>query len=248
MRHALAFPSWVIPGDITENAYFLAGKKETGVREIGLCFFESTACLNYDGTALSQALCHLDFSWHVHLPLDLFKEPPEKAATIALKLMDKISFLNVTRAVIHPPAQLQDLKHFVHAWSQSRRNAKDLLLENTQKVPLATTLTLAEQTGCGVCLDFGHALAELHSKEESESKFRNSLIKAASCASIVHMNAPEKKELASEKHLPLTTLSPQEQILARHMLAALPPECIIMLELFSWHDIQASLPILHALL
>ena len=99
MRHVLAFPSWVIPGGVAENARFLAEKKETGVREIGLCLFESAACLAYGEAELPRDLRGLGFSWHAHLPFDLFAENADKAAANALTLMDGIAFLDARRAL-----------------------------------------------------------------------------------------------------------------------------------------------------
>lgn len=248
MRHVLALPSWVIPGSIAENACFLAEKKQTGVREIGLCLFESAACLTYGNTELPQDLNALGFSWHAHLPFDLFEKGPDQAAAIATELMRKVAFLDVRRAVLHPPAKAQDLERFARTWEQAGQNMADLLLENTSDAPLPLVSELAQQTGCGLCLDIGHAFAESRHGGKAGPKFAQTLEHVACRARIVHMNAPEPARSTSGKHYPLTTFNSQEKDLVRQALAALQPECVIMLELFSWPDIELSLPVLRELL
>lgn len=248
MRHVLAFPSWVIPGGVAENARFLAEKKETGVREIGLCLFESAACLAYGEAELPRDLRGLGFSWHAHLPFDLFAENADKAAANALTLMDGIAFLDARRAVLHPPARIRDLERFTLAWERAGRDASDLLLENTLAAPLPVVLELAERTGCGLCPDIGHAFAALRAGSETEQTLTRTLEQAASRARIIHINAPAPAGSASGKHHPLSALTPDEIRLTRRALKTLPLECVVMLELFSWNDIENSLPALQELL
>ena len=80
--------------------------------EIGLCFFEAAACLDYGPEDLPLKLVDLPCSWHVHLPLDLpfcMKPAPGPALvresfSICRRLMQKCEFLNIRCAVLHPPA------------------------------------------------------------------------------------------------------------------------------------------------
>ena len=248
MAYVLACPSWVIPGDIAQNARFLAGKKETGIREIGLCFFESAACLAYGDAELPRDLRGLGFSWHAHLPFDLFAHGPDNAAGTALTLMDKIAFLDARRAVLHPPARGRDLERFTRVWEKAGRDPADILLENTRKAPLKRVLALAAKTGCGLCPDTGHAFAALRAGTSGVSDLARDLERAAARARVLHMNAPAPAGCALEKHFPLTALDPAERALARRALMARPPECALMLELFSWTDILLSLPVLDGLL
>ena len=117
---SIAFPSWVTAGDIAHNASFicnkwqeleLAGKFGPGVQsnpEIGLCFFEHLACTAYTGEDLPQHLAHLPASWHVHLPLDLplyssgGLAQAQLSFDICNELMQKVEFLGVKQAVLHP--------------------------------------------------------------------------------------------------------------------------------------------------
>ena len=66
LRH-LAVPSWVMAGGIADNARFVAGQ----AAEVGLCFFETQACLAYEPADLPPELAALPLAWHVHLPVDL---------------------------------------------------------------------------------------------------------------------------------------------------------------------------------
>ena len=96
----LAVPSWVIPGEIADNARFVSGR----AAEVGLCFFETEACLAYGEADLPVDLAGLPLSWHVHLPVDLpWGEGGGRAAEVALRLMDKTDFLGARRAVLHLP-------------------------------------------------------------------------------------------------------------------------------------------------
>ena len=69
-----ALPSWTAPGTAADNARLLEGR----VPEIGLCFFETKACLAYgDGDIPPAGLRGWDqdsparpMRYHVHLPAD----------------------------------------------------------------------------------------------------------------------------------------------------------------------------------
>ena len=95
----LAAPSFVIPAGVAENARFLAGK----VDEVGLCLFETSACLNYGPQDLPPDLAALPLRWHAHLPVDLpwpqkstaaqSAYPARTAATLARQVLKKAAFL-----------------------------------------------------------------------------------------------------------------------------------------------------------
>ena len=76
--------------------------------EIGLCFFEHAACTAYTNEDLPQQLASLPASWHVHLPLDLpfytsaGLAQAQQSFDICNELMQKVEFLGVKRAVLHP--------------------------------------------------------------------------------------------------------------------------------------------------
>ena len=171
---SIAFPSWVAAGGIAQNAAFicakwqelnLGGKFGAGVRnkpEIGLCFFEHLACTAYTSEDLPQHLASLPASWHVHLPLDLpfylNSGLPQARLSfdICKGLMEKVEFLEVKKAVLHPPTTASDLFAFIDLWELSGRRRADLLLENQPGDDLVYIFNLAKLGGCGLCLDLAH--------------------------------------------------------------------------------------------
>lgn len=199
MKHTLAFPSWVIPGGIAENAAFLHQKccalpwppKLHKKIEIGLCFFETAACLAYTKADLPPALSQLPISWHVHLPLDLplyakgaTAQDARQSLAICLELMRKTDFLKTKKAVLHPVCHLKSpgkslTAYFIELWTKAGLKASDLLLENQPGQNLPLLQSLAAQTGCGLCLDLAHLFMGLkqepsQGKEEKKEQKQNS--------------------------------------------------------------------------
>ena len=108
----IAAPSFVIAANVADNAVFLAHK----VDEVGLCLFETRACLDYGPDDLPAALAHLPLRWHAHLPVDLpwpasatagATRPAREAARLALAVLDRVYALvprmTLQAAVLHPP-------------------------------------------------------------------------------------------------------------------------------------------------
>ncbi len=248
----LAAPSWVIPGSIADNARFLAGK----VSEIGLCFFESTACLAYTDQDLPGDLADLPLSWHVHLPLGL-PWAQGQAGAVAMELLNKTAFLKATRAVLHLPPGLgagstdptlrRFLLEFVEHWELAGRRPTDLLLENQVGDAFNVLLDLADRHGCGLCLDLSHWLLSKNAREMPKTDFLNKV-------GLVHLNAPGEKK---DGHGSLLELSPAEADWARALLGQLRAKNkaaqaletdspLLMLEVFSWDKLQSSLPVLNS--
>lgn len=252
--HRLAAPSWVIPGGIADNARFLAGK----VSEVGLCFFETEACLAYGEADLPSDLADLPLQWHVHLPVDLpWYDAPGAAADAALRLMDKVAFLDCRRAVLHLPEGLARSRgggaaqhawaDFMAAWRASGRLSRDILLENQPGDNPAALLHLAEEYDAGLCLDFGHWLLAHGAGEFPASEFLRRV-------GMLHLNAPGADKSG---HGALTELSVPEKTWAEQILQAFLGvdgeqfqtkfsyfPLTLMLELFSWEKIEKSLLIL----
>jgi hypothetical protein len=231
---ALAAPSWVRPGGVWDNACFLAGK----VDEVGLLFLDSAASLGYGGDALPEELAALPLSWHVHLPLDLDWEGAGALET-ALALMDKAAFLDGRRAVLHPPAgpaknAERALAAFARGWQKAGRSPADLLLENVRGQDLLALEACITACGFSVCPDLGHLLA--HGQE----RLLDSLPLLAR-AGMLHLNAPSGRGQGG--HRPLTCLDGRETSLARRLCGAVPQRAVVMLELFDWDQITASLPL-----
>ena len=252
-----AVPSWAIPGGIAENARFLAGR----AAEVGLCFFETEACLAYGRADLPDDLAGLPLTWHVHLPLDLpWAAGLEDAASVALRLMDKVAFLNARRAVLHlpvglaqgkaPAAMARAWENFVTRWRDSGRASQDILLENQIGDGPQVLLGLAQTYDLGLCLDFSHWLLTYGPQTLPGQEFLQRV-------GLTHINAPGSKGTG---HAALTEFLPDEQDWAvdvLHQLALcraqglnknLQDNALIMLEIFSWKKIVASLPCLRACL
>ena len=242
----LAAPSWVLPGTIAENCRFLAGK----VHEVGLLFFETASCLAYTEEDLPPPLSDLPLSFHAHLPTDLPRGGAQ-AAAICLALMERVAFLGVRRAVLHPPPPSQAppdrepleytgawLREFALCWRASNRDTADLLLENTEHGELTALLPVIEALGLSLCLDTGHALAY-----GQRHLFLHPAVLART--RMVHVSAPGKGA-AKNRHLPLTSLSPEDGAALRNLLFSVSQSAVCMLELFSTDDFFNSLPILHS--
>ncbi|UZP66948.1 sugar phosphate isomerase/epimerase [Desulfovibrio mangrovi] len=240
----IAAPSWVIRDSLAANCRFLEGK----VDEVGLLFFETKACLEYLDTDLPGNLAKLELDWHVHLPLDLDWNDPHTATGICLALMEKIAYLGVRRAVLHPPRQgvdfsgnasgaMRALEIFAAGWEQAGFAIRDCMLENVSGADLTDIWHVVREAGYSVCLDTGHMLSYrqygLLELPDLQGRVR-----------MVHLNAPGP----DGRHLPLTALTPEEQALVARMLQTADDDAVLMMEIFDWTGIADSMPLLDAML
>ena len=282
MKHTLAFPSWVIPGGISENTAFLQQKcsamlwppKLRKKIEIGLCFFETKACLAYTEKDLPPALGQLPVSWHVHLPLDLpfyasgaGPKEARQSLNICLELMRKTAFLKTKKAVLHPTCDLKSpseslTAYFIKLWVKSGREASDLLLENQPGQNLLHLQALAAQSGCGLCLDLAHLFMGVKQglKHAPERQKEQSVQQETGCTlqqliprgylekvQMLHLNAMQPSSKGNQTqsgHAALTALSSPLRQSYAQLLQSLPATCTLMLELFSWEKIEQSFPLL----
>ena len=229
-RWRLAAPSCVLPASVAENCSFLAGR----VDEIGLCFFETQACLDYDSDDLPAELAVLPgrrerMRFHVHLPLDLdWSAGGADAAEACVRLARKSAFLAPWAFVLHPPEDPLHLEEFIRRWRAAGLDAGLLLFENIQGNDLAQAAPLAYAYHCGLCLDFGHALAF----------GQQNLLQSPQILKItrlLHLYAPGV-DVRAHKHLPLTALSPQQETVLTDVFHCFPPENMppLLLEIFDW--------------
>lgn len=253
LSRVVAAPSWVVAGTVHDNCTFLSGK----VSEVGLCLFEAEACLTYSEADLPAALASLPLSWHAHLPVDLHwgkgrhGPPGAGAASVCAALMDKVAFLGATRAVLHPPTPAEAhvagfpgaggparlLAAFLEQWARRGRNTADLLLENIAGQDLVDLIPVVLDGNCNVCLDMGHLLTYgQHGLSVSGELLRR--------VRMVHVHAPG----GGDRHRPLDELTPEEAAWAARMLPALPAGAVLMVEVFAWEGVAASLPVLERLL
>lgn len=232
----IAAPSCVLPVGVAENGRFLAGR----VREVGLCLFETHACLSLTVAELPSDLAQLPLSWHAHLPVDLpWEAGGAAAAAMALAVLDRVAFLSPRLAVLHAPPhaperQAEPLEAFARAWA--RHSGLPLLLEN---IDTCSLLNLPEDVlqHYDVCLDVAHMLAyhqtELMNRHDLLSKVR-----------LLHWSAPG----AGDQHLPLKALTPEQRETARQVARQVPGEALHMVEVFHWAGVEASIPVLETLL
>lgn len=238
----LAAPSFVMPAGVAENARFLAGK----VDEVGLCFFETQACLDYGPQDLPPDLSSLPLRWHAHLPVDLpwpeaahAAHPARRAAQLALAVLRKASFLKPRCAVLHPPQgtpekQRRLLADFARHWKNGC--GVPLLLENVAYSDIAGLgPSFLQDHGLGMCLDVGHLLG-YGQKNLLFSPLPEQAI-------MVHWSAPGD----GDRHLPLTAFTPSQAQTAAALMARFSSAAVHLAEIFDWKGLAASLPVLEAL-
>lgn len=261
----LAFPSWVKEGGISENARFICGKWQS-IRqfgglpscvldepEIGLCFFEAAACLDYGLEDLPLKLGEMPCSWHVHLPLDLpfcIEPAPGPAAVresfyICRRLMQRCEFLNIRCAVLHPPAggfrqadTVEALALFIELWTAADYPSQSLLLENQPESVLSELSLEISKNSLGACLDLAHLYMNPSKKIDTTG-----LSGFAELAPVWHVNAPGD---GYKGHSSLNSLTPSqaEEYAALFDSLACKGGGTLMLELFRWEKIEESLPFL----
>ncbi len=247
----IAAPSWVIADSLAANCRFLEGR----VSEVGLLFFETTACLAYTEKDLPADMASLSLAWHAHLPLDLPWEDAETTADICLSLMDNVDFLGVRRAVLHPPvsasmgeAAPRALEYFARRWRMAGRDMRDCLLENIHGEDLTGLWPTIRRLGFAVCLDIGHLLAYRQERLLALPDLR-------AVVRMVHLNAPGP----GGRHLPLTALSSEDGERVARVLQTvcgtpdtaggkIGGEPVLMMEVFDWAGFVESLPVLNRML
>lgn len=239
----LAAPSWVLPAGVAANARFLAGK----VDEVGLCCFESRACLAYDERDLPPDLAGLPLRWHLHLPVDLpwpaRGDDAAPAARMAVAVVQKTGWLRPHLAVLHPPEgsparQRLLLAAFVRVWQrlQLSGQAPRLALENIAHASVAELdpAFLAEHD-LSFCLDVGHMLGYAqHDILDTNLPEQ---------AALLHWSAPGRQD----EHLPLTQLTPPQRRTTLELLPRLPGTAVHLAEVFHWQGAALTLAELAAL-
>ncbi|MFW5837578.1 MAG: cobamide remodeling phosphodiesterase CbiR [Desulfovibrionaceae bacterium] len=154
----LAAPSYLWPGTAAENCRWIR-RRLPQVEEVGLCLFESEACLAYGEQDLPDSLADAGLGCHLHLPLDIpWNAGFEAGFAVVRGLLAKCAHLSPWAAVLHPPpADMLEAaaKGFAElGWDPSR-----VLLENVRECDLMALWPRARALGFGVCLDVGHVLA-----------------------------------------------------------------------------------------
>jgi hypothetical protein len=228
----LAAPSCVLPADVGTNCAALARH----FPELGLCFFETEACLAYGEADLPPGLDALPVRWHLHLPLDLpWERGPLAVAETILALAEKVAGLAPWAYVLHPPEEPEQLSALALALAQRPGRTirpEALLVENIQGRDLARMWPTVRGLGLGVCLDLGHML------ERGQEDFLN-LPGLWAQTRMLHLNAPDRARPG--RHAALDSLDAAGRALLGQMLSAFAPGGTVVLELFSPRELFDSL-------
>ncbi len=219
-------PSWVIPGNVAENAAFLRGR----VRSVMLCAFEHAPRLP---TVLPETSCGL--SWHVHLPVDLPWESGGQAAGLAAcRVMEQARHLcdEATMAVLHPPRPdaRPGLEAFLRVWEAYGLDRRSLLLENLPETDLEALITLTRAAHIGVCLDVAHLAL---SGKLAHAPAKRDMLDAVR---MIHWSAPRG---GRDVHAPLTGHDDNGLRLCR-LWAERLPHALDVIEVFDWQGVSAS--------
>ncbi len=230
----MAAPSCVLPANLAENCRFLEGI----VREVGLALFETESCLGYTGHDLPEDLARLDLDYHVHLPLDMqWSKGSDFVFARVQALLDKVSFLQPDKFVLHPPDSPRDLEDFAHRWLDAGYPPRSLLLENIRDRDLTRTWPVIRSLDLGVCLDLGHILAYgQHGLLDIERLWER--------VGLLHVYGREKQG----RHLGLQKLPPGGEEVLYRILQNIRQGTVILVELFSPEEFESSRDILSALM
>ncbi|MBS3780401.1 MAG: hypothetical protein KGY41_08400 [Desulfovermiculus sp.] len=225
----LAAPSFIWPARVGENCRRLQGL----VDEAALVFFQTQGCLEYDQEDLPPWMVNLDLSYHLHLPLDLpWEQGGEATADAAVALADKVAFCRPWGYVLHPPRETRTFLSFHRRWCYHGLSSSSLILENIEDNDLTSIMPAVVETECRICLDFGHLIAYGQWKLLDEVSLHNRLC-------MLHVYAP----VGGHSHKSLTELSVRDHHTLMSLLAVLPTTGVVVLEVFSWPDLQSSLDI-----
>ena len=234
---SLAAPSCVLPADVGTNCTALARH----FPEIGLCFFETGACLAYTEADLPRSLDALPVRWHLHLPLDLpWALGPAALAETILALSEKVAGLAPWAYVLHPPDEPgglradgpERLRCLALALRERGIPHGALLVENIKGRDLEAMWPVVRELGLGVCLDLGHML------ERGQEDFL-ALPGLWDHVRMLHLNAPD--EARPGRHAALDRLDAAGRALLGRMLTRFAPGGSVVLELFSPRELFDSL-------
>lgn len=226
---SLAAPSCVLPADVGTNCAVLARH----FPELGLCFFETAACLAYGEADLPASLAGLPVRWHLHLPLDLpWGLGPGAVAQIILALAEKVAGLAPWAYVLHPPNEVEELRGLTLALAERGFRPESLLLENIRGRDLELLWPAVCELNLGVCLDLGHLL------EHGQENFLD-LPGLWAQTKMLHLNAPDPAKPG--RHAGLSSLDAAGRAALGRMLTAFAPGGSVLLELFSPQELLDSL-------
>ena len=252
----ITFEKPAIPFKLCTTTFIYPADWETNARTLGRSFDELELLLFESGHpdslptqnavhTLADLAGELDFSWNVHLPIDIHPGHPERAVRqqavdVIRRTMGRVAPLAPSTHTLHLPGitgrpdgatvrQWQDrLYTTLDAVLDSGIPAGSLTIENIPDYPLEIVLPLIDSLGLRVCLDIGHLLISGGSLAAAFELFKDRI-------TLVHIHGVDR----GRDHRSLDRLPPD-------VLAALLRELskftgVVSVEVFSKRHLLASL-------
>ncbi len=262
MKKDFAVPSYVIPKSTKDNIAFLQGK----VSEIALSAFEPSLphikdLLPFKGKwhiHLPYILPH-DFYFHHEnytkeniqytektrwvdaWKLAHTKQDIQKYCLATIKIVQHCQFLNPHLVVLHlPNASIPNAKKFLeiflHTWEKYFPLSM-LCLENVRNASHVMFKNLLLEKNCSLCFDMAHALTYAQTDTLNYPKLMEKV-------KIIHWSAPFEEhtlQKGKDKHLGLYHLKEHKKY-CNDIITATPNVITNVLELFTWKEIEKSIP------
>ena len=186
----LCTTTFIYPADWIDNAQALGRMFD----ELELLLFESEHPDSLPSPQMIEDLAalsaDLDFTWNVHLPIDLHPGHPEpnmrqRAVDVIRQVVDLAAPLAPTTHTLHLPGivgrpdadALQrwqaNLRETLGSLIDSGISGRSLTIENITDYPLEVALPVIEAFDMEVCLDIGHLLVGKDDLETAFQRFRN---------------------------------------------------------------------------
>lgn len=207
------------------------------VSEVGLCLFESEACLAYGEADLPGWLAETGLRFHLHLPLDLpWERSFEAGFAVIRRLLEKCAYLSPWAAVLHPPPASM-LPAAARAFEEAGWPPERVLMENVKDCDLSEIWPQIIDLGFGVCLDVGHVLKYAqHPALALPGLFRHTRM--------LHLHGAGK----GFSHRPMPQLSEEGQNVTAGVLARGHEDAVKMIEVFNADGYRESASFLERLL
>lgn len=263
-----ALPSYVIPADTKKNILFLLNKTP----EIALLCFEPSLPKLTDLTPFKGSWhIHLPYlvphGFYDRKNSSLCENPAYPADTVwedcwkhaasaahiealakaCVQITRHCKPLNPHACVMHlPHSELKNAEEFLgcflHTW-QKELPLQMLCLENVRKASYFDYAELLLNSPCSLCFDTAHALTYGQTDCLDNHAFMQKV-------RIVHWSAPFEEntlQYGQDKHLNLNHLKNHTDYCIK-TLKSISADAVHVLELFSWEEIEKSLPFLFRLL
>lgn len=268
MNKEFACPSYVIPESTKDNINFLQGK----VSEIALLAFEPSLpniqalqaftgkwhihlpyslphdfYFNYTKYNKENILYSEKTKWVDAWKLAHTKHDIQKFCHINIEIIQHCQQIKPHLAVLHlPNASLPNAKKFLEIFLDTWEKylpLSMLCLENVRNASYLTFKNILLERNCSLCFDMAHALTYNQTNLLNYPNFMNNV-------KIIHWSAPFEEhtfQIGKDKHLGLYHLKEHKKY-CMDIIAKTPNVITHVLELFSWKEIEKSIPFFQQLL